>query len=434
MTLSHDLAPDLSAKQASASEQPQPPPVEAASRIITQQHPISEPTFASIDKSTFFIRARVLRKLFKDPENFARKSDLPKRSIKRHKGGSISLKLLTFGGVTMKIDPPGSDGRSDINVEFNPGKVLYGHNGRILTYDEILNAFSIYITHARRILEDADDWIDLIPGIRTGGSGSWTRLELPHHYSDPVGFILAAFRHFHHPNIRTQARHWPDSIELGGKRANLQFSIYRKATEMLAHNKKLPERLLSLYGDILRLEVRIKGKKLVEYIGHDDNIVVIEGKERVVSFFPEYISRGRRTAFGELQNVWHSDELPELTGQLAPLGSLLAQVASDSCVDIPLPDLVRNLGFYCRIDSKRDTIRTIRSAGSVEMSHRCTLTFESIFSDDACNSQPSIAIPEIESKVSHPLEDIRREPLLLAAYTPPGWVSPRTVAFPPYCR
>lgn len=411
-----------------------PLPTPHASRIITHNHPISEPTFASLDKNTFFIRTRVLRKLFKDPENFVRKSDLPKRSIKRHKGGGISLKLLTYRGVTMKIDPPGSDGCSDINVEFNPGKVLYGHNGRILTYDEILDAFSIYITHARHLLEDADDWIDLVPGIRTGGSGRWTRLELPYHCCDPVGFILAAFRHFHHPNIRTQARHWPDSIELGGKRANLQFSIYRKATEMLAHNKKLPERLLSQYGDILRLEVRLRGKKLVKYIGHDDNVVVIEGKERVVSFFPEYISHGRRTAFGEIENVWHSDEIQELAGQLAPLGNLIAHVASDPRCRRSFPELVRNLAFYSRVGSKRDTIRTIRGAGASVMSRRSTLHFDDLFGDAASNSQPSIAIPEIEGKVSHRLEDIRRHPLLEAAYLPPGYVSSRSNPFPEYCR
>ena len=67
---------------------PTPPKV---SRLITQHYPVSDPIFASVDKTAFFIRSRVLRNLLKDPENFARKSDLPKRSIKRHSGGAISL-------------------------------------------------------------------------------------------------------------------------------------------------------------------------------------------------------------------------------------------------------------------------------------------------------------------------------------------------------
>lgn len=434
MTMSDGLVPNLCTQQVSASENPQRPPVDAASRIITQHYPISEPAFVSLDKTTFHIHPRVYRGLLKDPENFARKSDLPKRSIKRHRGGAISLKLLTYGGVTMKIDPPASDGRSDITVTFNPGKILYGHNGRIITYDEFLDALSIYITHAKHLLEDPDDWIDLIPGLRTGGPGRWRLLELPSHCSDPDGSILSAQRHLRHPAIRTQARHWPTSIELGGERAKLQFSIYRKAVEMLAHNKKLPARLLSQYGDILRLEARLKDKKLVHYVGNDDTVEVIDGEKCLVRFFPDSIAQASRTVFSELENVWHSDDIAEVSEQLGPLGILIARVARDPRVTHSFPELLRHLAFYCRVGSKRDTIRTIRGAGAGEMSHRSTLSFESIFSDAAFNSQPSIAIPEIECKVSHPLEDIRRDPLLLAAYTPPGWLSPRTDAFPPYCR
>lgn len=389
----------------------------------------------------FTIRIRIARKLRHEPESFARTTNLPLRSIKPHRawgtwssGCGFSTDLLTYGGVKLKIAPPAADGLSEVTVRLNPGKVLYGHNGRIITYDEFLDAGSIFITHAKHLLEDPDDWVDLFPGLRAGGSGRWTLLELPYHCSDPYGFFLAASRHIHHRNIRTQARHWPTSIKLGGKRAKLQFSIYQKAVEMLAHNKKLPERLLSQYGDILRLEVRLKGKKLVKYIGHDDNVVVIEGKERVVSFFPEYISHGRRTAFGELENVWHSDEIQELAGQLAPLGNLIAHVASDPRCGHSFPALIRQLAFYTRVGSKRDTIRTIRGAGASVMSRRSTLHFDDLFGDAACNSQPSIAIPEIESKVSHRLEDIRRHPLLEAAYLPPGYVSSRSNPFPEYCR
>jgi hypothetical protein len=405
-----------------------------ASCIITQQYPILDA--AALDKVESTIRVRISRNLRKDPEAFARKTNLPLRSVKRFPSGGLLLKLLTYGGIKLKIAPPAADGLSEVTVTFNPGKILYGHNGRIITYDEFLDAICIYLTHAKHLLEDPDDWIDLIPGLRVGGPGRWRLLELPTHCSDLYGFILAAFCHIYHPNIRTQARHWPTSIELGGKRAKLQFSIYQKAVEMLAHNKKLPARLLSQYADVLRLEVRLRGKKLVNYLGNDDTVEVIDGKKHLVRFFPEYITTGCRTAFSELENVWHSDEIQEFSArcQLAPLGSLIAHIASDPRCKQSFPDLLRHLAFYTRVGSKRDTIRTIRGAGAGEMSYRSTLSFDSLFGDAAYNTQPSIAIPEIERKVSHPLEDIRRDPLLIAAYTPPGWVSPRSDPFPPYCR
>jgi len=432
MTMSDGLAPNPSTQDASASTPHQPQPVAATSRIITQQNPILDS--AVFDKMEFTIRIRISRDLRKNPEAFARKTNLPLRSVKRFPTGCLILKLLTYGGIKLKIAPPAANYLSDVTITFNPGKILFGHNGRILTYDEFLDALSIYVTHTRHLLEDSDDWIDLIPGLRVGGTGRWTLLELPYHRSDPYGFILAAMRQIYHPSIRTQARHWPTSIALGGKRAKLQFSIYQKSVEMLAHNKNLPERLLSQYGDILRLEVRLQGEKLVKYIGHGDNVVVIEGTEHVVSFFPEYISHGRRTAFSELESVWLSDEIPELTGQLAPLGNLIAHVASDARCGQSFPELIRQLAFYTRVGSKRDTMRTIRGAGASVMSRCSTLHFDDLFGDAACASQPSIAIPEIEYKVSHRLEDIRRDPLLLAAYLPPGYHSSRSNPFPEYCR
>ena len=434
ITLSDGLVPDLSTQQAFASEKPHPPPVEAASRIIAQQYPILDA--ASLDKAVFTIRIRTTRKLRRDLEAFARKTNLPLRSFKRFRAKGYDsvacgfiIKLLTYGGLKLTIFPPDADGLSDVKVEMNPAKILYGHNGRMPTYEELLDAFCIYITHARNLLEDQDDWIDLIPGLRAGGPGCWKLLELPYHCSDPDGSILAALRHLHHPAIRTQARHWPTSIELGSKRANLQFSIYRKAIEMMARGK-LPANLLPLYSDILRLEVRLRGKKLLHYLGNDDTVEVVEGKERLVRFYPDPITQARRTAFEELENVWHSDEVLELSKQLGALGALIAQVASDPRCVHSFPELVRHLAFYSRVGSKRDTMRTIRSAGAGVMSLRSTLSFDSLFSDDA---QPSIAIPEIERKVSHRLEDIRRDPLLEAAYLPPGYVSHRSNPFPSYC-
>lgn len=407
-----------------------------ATRLMSQQYPIFKT--ASLDRMEFDTRIRFARSMRRDLDAFAAKTTIPLRSYRRissakHAGGSqgFELKLLTYGGLKLTIYPAAQKSLSKLKVEMNPAKMLYGHNGRLITYGELLDAFSVYLNHARSLLEDQDDWIDLLPGLRAGGPGRWKLLELPCHCSDPDGVILAAMRDAVHPAIRKIARQWPTSSELGRKRSNMQFCTYQKAIELFTRGK-LPAKLLDLYGDILRMEVRLKGKKLIKYLGNEDTIESVDGDARLVRFTPDLIDSARSQAFRELKGVWQADDAPQLSAQLGVLGALIALVAKDPRCKYSFPELVAHVAHYTNTKGS-DAIRKICSAGADYLSRCSTMNFDSLLGTDALLSQPSIALSEIECMVKHRCEDIRHPALLESAYLPPGCVLSPSKNYPSYC-
>ena len=113
--------------------------------------------------------------------------------------------------------------------------------------------------------------------------------------------LLSALRHARHPSITTPSRHWPESIKIGGERSKLGFGIYRKAVEMVERGGKLPEGRLEDYRHILRLEVRMKEEKLVKYLGDERAIEEIDGKKRLVRFYPQDPFLALRQSFREMR-------------------------------------------------------------------------------------------------------------------------------------
>ncbi len=121
---------------------------------------------------------------------------------------------------------------------------------------------------------------------------------LPAGCADPDGTLLSSFRNLRHHRLTTRTRHWPTSIQAGRHEGALQFAIYQKAIEMVEHGK-LPESRLADDSDILRLEARMRGKKLVLYFGNSRNVEVIDGNERLVRFYPGDLVGGHRLSVGD---------------------------------------------------------------------------------------------------------------------------------------
>lgn len=93
----------------------------------------------------------------------------------------------------------------------------------------------------------------------------------------------------------------------------------------------LSDQKLAEDRDILRLEARMKGAKLVHYFGNGDNVEVIDGTERLVWFFPQDLVRGHRTCFSELHGVFLPAEQPKNEHpRLSALGRMIADVAITS--------------------------------------------------------------------------------------------------------
>src|SRR5690606_14880657 len=98
--------------------------------------------------------------------------------------------------------------------------------------------------------------------------------------------------------------HWTDSMDLPG--CQLQISIYRKAIEMAVRGK-LETQELERFHHVLRLECRLRDRKLTHYLGNGSNTTKINGTERLTCFRANDLFRALRAIFGQIQGVFQPD-------------------------------------------------------------------------------------------------------------------------------
>lgn len=392
-----------------------------------------------IDRTTIQTRLKIHPDLLSDPCSYIKEHQLKVRTLAPNDGKKsrnhtkkLTLDVSTYKGIRVELCEGIHDGFSDVKIEFNPGVCLYGHNGRILLLREFVDALGILISHLKPILLNQDDWVDLIPGVRPKGVAYWSYLELFLHIEDPDGSVLKGFRNAQGRNSQTPVRHWADSMEIGSKRSNIQYSIYRKAIEMVEH-KKLEPKQLEDDGNILRLEVRLKGNKLVQYLGNERNMEEIDGVKRVTKFYPHELNTAHCASFGDLNGVYRSNEpLAKLAQkeQMKALGRLLARVSNDPRTTYTFLELRDQLHFYT--DASSATLSAISGEGLKYLSHVSRLRKEDLFSDDAYRKQITIFSEKKENYVRHYIDDIYSDPRIFQAYQPPDQRLLRINQFPSY--
>jgi hypothetical protein len=397
--------------------------------------------FMPIDRTKIKTRLRIHPDLLDDPKSYLTKHGIEIRTSKPSKGKSkrgptqnLTLDVLSYKGIKAKLRKVTGYPLTDVTIDFNPGVCLYGHNGAALSLTEFLHALAILVTHLKPLLGTPDDWIDLVPGLRPRGVAYWDYLELFLQRPDPDGTLLAGFRNTQRKNGQTPIRHWSESMVIGGKRSDLLFGIYRKAVEMVAKDKLLHEQMES-YQHILRLEVRLKGDKLVHYLGNERNVEEIDGVPRLVRFYPQDPVSGHRTSFSDLHGVFGSSEPLETlkpNDQLTPLGRLLARAALDPRTSHTFQELLAHIRFYT--GASTDTMGKIRNAGIALLENLSTISKDELFSDEAYRIQPSVWSEKREKKVRHEFEDTFVHPLIYKAYWPPNLPFQPITQLPEYLR
>jgi hypothetical protein len=243
--------------------------------------------------------------------------------------------------------------------------------------------------------------------------------------------MFATFRNLSPDKAQIPVRHWSTSIRIGGEKSDRLLTIYLKDTEMVA-NKKLPKGQLPDDENILRLEARLKGAKLLQYLGNERNIDIIDGKQRLVRFYPRDLVAGHRACFNGMKGVFCSDvplEAVKPNQQHVPLGRLLARVALDPRTKQTFPELLKQVSFYTGASSK-----SIREAGQALLSHHNSISCEEFFSDSAYMAQPGIGSTKREGRVSHDIDDAFVYPLIYEAYSPPDQPFQPMTPWPGYLR
>lgn len=400
------------------------------------------PVDKTIIKTILGIHPEVINNL----KAYVEAHDLSARTIKPTKwempNGETTRKLTlyvhAYGGIKVVLEIP--DGISaargtvfaNATIEFNPGKCLYGHNGRILSLTEFIHALCALASCLTPLLHDSKDWVNLVPGLRVGSPAYWHYVEVPFQCRDANGELLSRLRHAYHPLSR-RARHWPTSLEMGSRNSGRQLSIYMKAVEMESRSKFDMSKHTDAF-DILRLELRMraskesKSNKLIKYLGSDSNNELIDGNKQLVRFFSCDLVRALRTVFGELQGIYLSDQSEE--GENRAHGRMLAEVAQRA--QHPFPALLNTIKYYTW--ASLHTISTIRKAGLHKLSENSTVTREDLFSDYAFAARIGIAIAERENLICLPSYDTDIHRLVSKAYSPPSQLFRPHIELPSYMR
>ncbi len=132
-----------------------------------------------------------------DPSQFAAEHGLPDlvwqpttsaRNKARETRVTAKISLLADEALVIWVRQEGHRFFA-ISLEFNPAKLLYGHNGALLAtpyrLSEALTEVRALVAILLRKQSDADH---VIPGLKTGNGTYWNMLEILLHFHDPDGY------------------------------------------------------------------------------------------------------------------------------------------------------------------------------------------------------------------------------------------------------
>lgn len=261
-------------------------------------------------------------------------------------------------------------GRGFNRIEANLPKLLFGHNGQVITTAEQLECSIQWLEYlVGLIMTPAGLYAGFFPGRPTPIIGNhFTRIDLAYQFPAEAGVFLA-LSNASHPRIRSQ-----HSL-MKGQTVHLKGSFL----EILAYEKVRQMRIGSkVPNDVHRLEFRLKNRALSElYLGNGN-----EG-------------------YGKLTFDWCRDvmrklacetQAPPLLGKVGKVCHFLAAIDAEA----PLLDVVDKYIHYRGL--RRDTARKLRKeVESVRRADVVTLKLSDYFPQGDWPPPKQIELPEVEA-------------------------------------
>jgi hypothetical protein len=331
------------------------------------------------------------------------------KKFKSQQGRSVTIQLAQYGALFLTCYQPDAGHWKITSIEFNPVTLLYGHNAKVLDRSDFITAMTVARDLVTRILARPDDAIHVIPGSHPESLAYWSEIEIPLNLFDPNGRLWDILRNTRTQLVRKRAYDYKDeSTHLGAKDGALSIKIYRKDLQMSDKCEKFDA---PCDIPIVRVELKLKGTKLLEHLGPEANTARIDGRQRVVSFGGDALVRVHKKIVSTLEgmNVGPdrlANSLGDHTGQMI---GLVSRVYGPSIEE--LLDLYRTqLGCS---DKKFRNMRTaaVAAHGAITQMHPA-----SIFSGDAYHYQPEIEIPKLEAGLLERREATRGDDAISKAY------------------
>lgn len=352
-----------------------------------------------------------------DAANFRKTSGLELReftpSNKVIKGEDIpcgTLDIGTYGGLSIYVQRSAIGHWKAKTIHLNPGKLLYGHNGRALNETECLTAFSILIELLTPLLTSSNDFIHLVPGISSESLAYWSMLEIPMNLYDPDGDFQFAFRNPSHHAIRKSAwRADDESVKLAPKRGQIKLNFYRKDLDMADSLKD--NRVLDV-PRTFRIEVTLTGKKLIQAFQDADSIRSLGKQSRLVRFTGSDLIAAYRSIVTDIQGCYSYQRSDSATSASSKLGRFMAIVSHQCKLSVEDQITIYEKRFGC----SGSTRTRLKNSAKDELSRLSHFSCQSVFSDDRFANQVSIGIPRLERFMQPRRENTQIHPLVAAAY------------------
>jgi hypothetical protein len=306
-------------------------------------------------------------------------------------------------------------------INFNPGKLIFGHNGRILTEENFLHALSVLIELVTPLLSNPGDWIHIVPGLHVNSRAWWRSLEIPCHVLDEDGAILKAFTNAKHPDINLPPLHkrQGQTVTFANSTGTLLVRVYRKDIQM----EVTKPGGVTNPQPVLRLEVALKDDKLGEYFG-GGTWKSIEGIRRLVGFRPSNLKQAWLDVMTKFQGCYA--RVPAMDEKNDKWGRFMGWVAFRTGLSFQDQfDYVRQSFAFNNKEAESNTKSRLYKAACAEISLLSPVQFTDLFSEQRWNNQPNLTIRNLEAMSQARHQHIDINPLVGAVY---GSKSQTTIA------
>lgn len=331
-------------------------------------------------------------------------ASIPTRKLVIDGYGAATLLASKLPGSTFEL----------YEVRYNPGKLINGHNGHVLTEEDFLQSLSVLRAVITPLLHDEKDWIHIVPGLDPKGRASWHNLEIPFHVIDDDGRILSGFGNGKHKkiNVPPSYNYNGQSILFENSTAELCIRAYRKDI----HMRKVERGTASADG-VLRIEVKLEGEKLREYL-RSGTWKIIEGELRLVSFSSADLRSAHAKVMSGFTGVYTS-KIPAVDVACQDkMGDYIGWVSTqtDLTVDKQVDFSISRYSSHVVPGTERNKKSQLRIAARKFLEQVSTIKFNTLFSADAWNLQPGVSVPKVERITRSRHDGIDIHPTVQAVY------------------
>jgi hypothetical protein len=306
----------------------------------------------------------------------------------------------SFGAITLNAKKDGHKWRFE-SVDFNPGRLLHGHNGWILSEDQFLKALSIYRHLVAPMLAEQDDVVHLIPGV-PGSRSHWKKVEIPFHLIDTDGTILTAIENAKPESINSRPyRKEGETATFENSNKSLRISAYRKDIQMLSgrRNRSIAAAVDQPVPAILRVEVTLAKEKLTANLPCVTDDGEDKAKNRFVRVFRGSdlreahmkIVREFKGAF-----VFHTGSANEKNDRIAAMMAWVA-IRTGLSLTEQFEHFERRFLQSTSLENRRNNRSSKLVAARKELEVLRNIDVATLFSDEAWSAQPCVTASKLET-------------------------------------